>query len=104
MSCIGRKDWVPALAGPAQEQSKPVRAAFCELMDEVCARHLVTPEEMLGRRRTADVVAARRDLVVKARAVGMSYPAIGVALGRDHSTIIEYATQRKTRKYREGAK
>ena len=48
----------------------------------------VTPAQIMGNGRTADVTAARQLAYVKARAMGLSYPEIGRAFGRDHTTIM----------------
>jgi len=86
-----RATWIPALAGPIEVAPLPMRVQFAQLLDAVCAEHLVSHEEMLGRRRTRDICAARRDLILRARAAGMSSTYIGQALGRDHTTILDYA-------------
>lgn len=52
------------------------------------ARHQVPTAAIYGRTRTALVVAARGDVVVALRHAGMTWPAIGQELDRDHSTVM----------------
>lgn len=44
--------------------------------------------ELRAERRCWPHVLARREVAVRARAQGFSYPLIGRALNRDHSTVI----------------
>lgn len=71
-----------------QSPARPIRARFEEILTEVCAAHLVSREELLGRGRRQDVVAARREFCVRARREGASYPVIAWFVGRDHTSIM----------------
>lgn len=51
-------------------------------------RYRVHPRRIFSTDRTADVAAARRLVAWLLRQHGMSFPAIGKILGRDHSTAI----------------
>ncbi len=63
--------------------------AFAEVLREAADAYAVTPEEVLGRSRSKSVVAARRLAMRACRTRwGWSYPEIGKAFGRDHSTVM----------------
>ena len=50
--------------------------------------HGVTVAEIKGRSRLGAVVAARQDVFLALRESGWSFPRIGRAMGRDHSTVM----------------
>ncbi len=58
------------------------------LLQEIADRHGLRPEEVLSRRRTAEVCDARLELYAALRQAGWSYPRIGTFVGRDHSTVM----------------
>ena len=61
------------------------------VIHEVAARHGVTVEALLGRRKYSPLPAARRAVCMRLREAGLSLPAIGRQLGgRDHTTILSY--------------
>jgi len=66
-------------------------ATLPELVASVCEGHGISESELVGRRRIRHLVSARRDFVVLARSHGYSYPAIGRALRRDHTSCIHLA-------------
>jgi chromosomal replication initiation ATPase DnaA len=55
---------------------------------EIAERHGLTPAQVRGEWRYPDLMAARREIALRLRAEGFSYPAIGRALSRTHATII----------------
>lgn len=55
---------------------------------EVAERHGLTSAQVRGEWRYPDLMAARREIALRLRAEGFSYPAIGRALARTHATII----------------
>lgn len=59
------------------------------ILAEVCAKHGLSKEALLGKLRHKQFVAARHEaafrLIVEA---GMTYPAVGRRMGRDHTTIM----------------
>ena len=55
---------------------------------EIAERHGLTPAQVRGAWRYPDLMAARREIALRLRAEGFSYPAIGRALARTHATII----------------
>jgi chromosomal replication initiation ATPase DnaA len=59
-----------------------------ELAVEVAERHKVPVLMLLGRGRTKSEALARRELYAVLRQRALSYPEIGMLLGRDHSTVI----------------
>lgn len=58
------------------------------VFESVAAKHGLTAEDILGRSRKLLVVEARRDVCLRLREQGWSYPAIGRAVNRDHATIM----------------
>lgn len=50
---------------------------------------------ILSPRRQADLVDLRAHIARHLRAEGLSYPAIGRVLNRDHTTILHMLTERK---------
>jgi hypothetical protein len=61
-----------------------------QILGEVMAKHCVTPEELVGDSRMADVLAARREATVRLKAAGFHPAAIARTLKRNHSTILNY--------------
>ncbi len=59
------------------------------LAERIGKRHLVTSREILGRRRTARVVAARHELFVALFREGYSLNEVASFLDRDHTTVID---------------
>ncbi len=59
------------------------RAAF----DRIAERHLCTTADVLGRSGVKHIADARRECCQWLRDMGWSYPSIGRALGRHHSTV-----------------
>src|SRR5260221_3732023 len=60
-----------------------------DILDRVGKRFGVTWEELLGRRRLGHIVNARQVAAWLMRQRGLSYPAIGRAVGgRDHTTAM----------------
>lgn len=63
--------------------------AAVDIIRHVCQEHGITIVELRGRGRSRVMVDARRRASLLLRKeLGMSFPAIGRALGRDHSSII----------------
>ena len=50
--------------------------------------HGVTVAEIKGRSRLGPAAAARQDVFLALREAGWSFPRIGRAMGRDHSTVM----------------
>jgi len=72
-----------------QRLSLAPRKTAVEILDAVGARFGVTWDELLSKSRIAHIVAARHVASWLMRRSGMSYPAIGRALGgRDHTTAM----------------
>lgn len=59
-----------------------------EMLDEVCAIHRVTPEQVCGRRRPKDIALARHELYWRLRNTPMTFDSIGRIFDRKHSTIV----------------
>jgi chromosomal replication initiation ATPase DnaA len=57
-------------------------------VEAICQQHEVALDEVLGRRRTRRIVAARHNVMVALRARGWSTTRIGQILCRDHSTVV----------------
>lgn len=72
----------------ASEQVRAVRWKRIEvMMAEVCRGHHVTPDEILSKKRTAIVTAARHDLMTRAWLTGIPMVEVGRLLDRDHSSV-----------------
>ena len=66
-------------------RSRPIKRVIWE----VSKASGVTPADILGRERTAHVVRARfAAMLICRNYLALSYPAIGRAFNRDHSTVI----------------
>ena len=62
----------------------------CHLVEEVARRYNVTSGQIRGEWRYPDLMAARREIALRLRGEGLSYPAIARALARkSHTTIID---------------
>ena len=61
-----------------------------EIVEQVCAKHGITPAELTGARRAVHISAARQEAVYRmSRETNLSLPQIGKRIGgRDHTTII----------------
>jgi chromosomal replication initiation ATPase DnaA len=57
-------------------------------MDAIHSATGVTIWEVQGKSRLRTIVQARHALMRRLRQLGWSYPAIGAATGRHHSTVI----------------
>jgi hypothetical protein len=59
------------------------------MLDEICAEHNVSAEEVCGTRRHKQISAARQHLWSLVREEqGLSFPAIGRLFGRNHTTVM----------------
>ena len=73
------------LADPAADDAGPVG----RVIDRVAAAFAITPRELLGRGRLRPVLVPRMVAVALARELtGLSYPRLGAAFGRDHTTAM----------------
>ena len=57
-------------------------------INRAAEHHGVTVAEIKGRSRLGHVVAARQDAFLALREAGWSFPRIGRAMGRNHSTVL----------------
>ena len=57
-------------------------------INHAAEHHGVTVADIKGRSRLGPVVAARQDVFLALREAGWSFPRIGRAMGRDHSTVM----------------
>lgn len=65
------------------------RVGMRELAEEICARHELTFEELVGKSSARYIAWPRQEFMARAYALGhLSYPQIGRFLNRDHSTCI----------------
>lgn len=71
--------------GKSRTLSQATRDA---IVAKVARRTALPAGAILGRGRTAEVAAARHRAMRALRAMGYSFPEIGRAFGRDHSTVI----------------
>ena len=64
------------------------RNKMAEIVGKIAKKYKVTIGEIYGRGRTKTVVLARQSVYKKMRDMGMSYPEIGKAVNRVHTTIL----------------
>jgi chromosomal replication initiation ATPase DnaA len=64
------------------------RQTFAQLAARVANRHGIAVRLMLSPQRYKHLVAARAELYAGLRAMGWSYPDIGRACDRDHTSIM----------------
>jgi chromosomal replication initiation ATPase DnaA len=64
------------------------RERIQRMIDEVCLRHLIDKSELLGSSRYRKAVKARRDVIVKLDAMGLSSVRIGQIVNRDHTSVL----------------
>jgi chromosomal replication initiator protein len=63
--------------------------SFGDIVGLVSRGFNLAPEDILGTRRKPDFVLARQvAMYLCRRKLGLSYPELGKAFGRDHSTVI----------------
>ena len=59
------------------------------IIAQVCDRHGVAVEEVMGRSRFKRVCTARKEAYAMLREERLSYPTIGRMFGRDHTTVVD---------------
>jgi hypothetical protein len=65
-----------------------VSVDMTEVVSRVCKQFSVSSADLLGARRHAHIAQARHVLAWLLRERGLSYPAIGKAMNKDHTTIM----------------
>jgi chromosomal replication initiator protein len=78
------RDSSTAVQAPRSETSSGID----EIVAAVCSTQHISAAELRSKRRTPDVVRARRVAMYLAREAGLSLAQIGHAFDRDHSTVI----------------
>ena len=78
-----------------RRRERPVapRKTMRHIMQEICAKHGITHQELISKRRTKHLVAARKEYYYRATMeTPASFPQIGTFCGgRDHTTILHGA-------------
>lgn len=64
------------------------RAEVADMIASVEKRRGLRPGTVIGVRRDARAASARQECYLRLRVAGLSYPEIGRAMRRDHSTVI----------------
>lgn len=72
------------------------RKKLIDILAEVSQETGVEVADLIGPKRRALFVQARSFFAQRARAAGYAFVDIGEALGRSHSTVMEYFTQDET--------
>jgi DNA-binding NarL/FixJ family response regulator len=82
-----------------------MRASLKSLLVDVCKARCVPLEDVVGRAGERLIVEARREFVKRARReLNVSYPVIGRAINRDHTTALHlYKTEPVLLKSQTGA-
>lgn len=65
-----------------------------QIIREVAAKHQVTRNDILGRFKNGAIPAARREVMVRLKALGMTAPQIGRIVKRDASTVLYHVSPR----------
>ena len=66
-----------------------MRASLKSLLVDVCRSRCIAVDDLVGRSRARVLIDARREFVKRARReLNMSYPVIGRAMNRDHTTAL----------------
>jgi chromosomal replication initiation ATPase DnaA len=73
-----------------QERADSPKAQVKRVIEAVCAKHEVPYHEVMGRKRFAEIVAARHEAIVAVAEAfpWMSLPKLGRIFGRDHTSIL----------------
>ncbi len=81
-------DLVRSLVPMFQQDTEPVGETAEKIISAVAKRYGVTPDDILGTKRTKDIKDARNLCMYVIRQVTeLSLPAIGTMFNRDHSTV-----------------
>ena len=85
-------------AGDDQTANNKIRRAFTvpscssvlkKILFEVCEKHDVQPDDIVGPSREDKLIIARQDFIWRCREeTNASFPRIGHVLNRDHSTMV----------------
>lgn len=69
--------------------SEPVSVTVDRILEKVSKKYGISIEDIKGRKRTKEIAFARHiSIYIIRRLTGMSFPAIGKTLGRNHTTIM----------------
>lgn len=84
------KGTVSAVVDAFDTAPSVLKARWKQILAEVCAKHDISPMDILSARRRADIVVARQECMWRIRnETPLSLPQIGDRLGgRDHTTIL----------------
>lgn len=64
------------------------RPAMRDIAADICAKHQITFDELIGTDRAHRVAHPRQEFMARARALGhFTYPQIGRFLNKDHSSV-----------------
>lgn len=73
-------------------------------INKILESHFLTWAEIISQRRQANLVECRREIVRFLRKQGLSYPAIGEMMNRDHTSIMHLASDARREKQNAAAK
>jgi hypothetical protein len=87
---------------PEQLDALPVMSDLLrQILLEVCLAYRVIPNELVGPKRNKVLVLARAEFIKRARAeTTASFPRIGRAINKDHTTVIHAFYGGRSRKER----
>ena len=92
--CLDCQSKIRQKLGTAPIKGNIMRDRTRELLEQASRETGVTITRMLEKTNIASVVAARRRFAVLARESNFSYPEIGAALGKHHTTIMHLVKSR----------
>lgn len=88
MSRVRFLDGLREKLGAVQPAPLPHAETIRRIMADVCKRYRVTADQLRGRKRHPQIIAAKQEVIRQCRAAGKSYPEIGKVLGKHHTTIM----------------
>lgn len=86
----GTLTWPPSFPMPRDFLlTGPREIPIHSIIAEVCAKHRITWGQLVSNRRSPTYSWPRQEVYWRAhKETALSYPEIGAALGRDHTTVI----------------
>lgn len=85
---MDRVNWQPEIDRTNGDVDRLPNLSFDEVVAQSARLHGISVGELLSRSRDAHYVRARAEAYVVLRGQGWSYPSIGRAFKRDHTTIL----------------
>lgn len=88
----------PEAIAACQQVFNQHRSTVSKIVEAVSEATGIPARHILSQKRTAPIARARQIVMYEARLAGLSYPQIGEALGRDHSSVVHGVRAEKKRR------